>query len=174
MTPNEEIRAVLMSLRTIARALDIHSRFLNKESGLTLPQLIVLKCVRDLGEPTGSAISREVGLSPPTVLGILDKLSAKGLIERTRPETNRRIVISRLTTAGKALLQTAPSPLGDTFSRHFFDLPAQERQQIIATLMRVASFTQEDALTEKAQILGEPTDQISLSTHRFPPDTPQQ
>ena len=122
MTKNDEIRVVLKTIRKIARALDIHSRHMNKESGLTLPQLIVLKCVRDLGEPTGSAISREVDLSPPTVLGILDKLAAKGLIERQRPETNRRIVVTRLSEKGAETLDHAPSPLGDTFSRRFFAL----------------------------------------------------
>ncbi|WP_319410454.1 MarR family winged helix-turn-helix transcriptional regulator [uncultured Cohaesibacter sp.] len=153
MTPNEEMRVVLKSIRTIARALDIHSRFLNKQSGLTLPQLIVLRCVRDLGEPTGSAISRQVDLSPPTVLGILDKLVAKGLIERTRPDTNRRIVISNLTEEGAALLKQAPSPLGDTFARHYFELPDGEREQIMTTLLHVAELTKDDGFEQKAQLV---------------------
>nr|WP_321483419.1 MarR family winged helix-turn-helix transcriptional regulator [uncultured Cohaesibacter sp.] len=153
MTPNEEMRVVLKSIRTIARALDIHSRFLNKKSGLTLPQLIILRCVRDLGDPTGSAISKQVDLSPPTVLGILDKLAAKGLIERIRPETNRRVVISKLTDAGKALLEQAPSPLGDTFARHYFELPEDERERIMSTLLHVAELTKDDGLEQKAKLV---------------------
>ncbi|PLW78266.1 MarR family winged helix-turn-helix transcriptional regulator [Cohaesibacter celericrescens] len=153
MTPNQEIRAVLKAIRKISRALDIHSRFLNKQSGLTLPQLIVLRCVRDLGEPTGSAISKEVDLSPPTVLGILDKLTAKGLIERTRPDTNRRIVISRLTEKGTVELSKAPSPLGDVFERHFFALTEVQRAQMLKSLEMLGEFTIDDRLEQKAKIL---------------------
>lgn len=153
MTPNEEIRVVLKTIRRISRALDIHSRYLNRESGLTLPQLIVLRCVRDLGEPTGSAISREVDLSPPTVLGILDKLTAKGLIERFRPENNRRIVISRLTDKGRDTLKNTPSPLGDSFYRHYFDLDEAKRRDILATLDLVADLTKDDNLEQKARLV---------------------
>jgi DNA-binding MarR family transcriptional regulator len=153
MTKNEEIREVLKTIRKIARALDIHSRYMNKESGLTLPQLIVLRCVRDLGEPTGSAISKEVDLSPPTVLGILDKLAAKELIERQRPETNRRIVITRLSEKGKLVLEDAPSPLGDAFSRRFFALSDEERAHIMVSLSKVADFTKGENLDEIAEIV---------------------
>jgi DNA-binding MarR family transcriptional regulator len=140
---NEEIRLVLKSIRSIAHALDVRSRLLNMESGLTLPQLIVLRCVRDLGEPTGSSISKAIDLSPPTVLGILDKLAAKELILRTRPITNRRIVISQLTEKGAETLEQAPSPLGDSFSQCYFRLSEEERKKIIWSLTKVAEFTTE-------------------------------
>lgn len=153
MAKNEEIRIVLKSIRKIARALDIHSRYMNKVSGLTLPQLIVLRCVRDLGEPSGSAIAKEVDLSPPTVLGILDKLSAKGFIERQRLQTNRRVVVSRLTDKGDAILEASPSPLGDSFSRKFFALSEDERQKILQCLEQVADFTKSDKLEEIAKIV---------------------
>lgn len=153
MAKNEEIRIVLKSIRKIARALDIHSRYMNKVSGLTLPQLIVLRCVRDLGEPSGSAIAKEVDLSPPTVLGILDKLSTKGFIERQRLPTNRRVVVSRLTDKGEAILHASPSPLGDSFARKFFTLDEQERQQVLQCLEKVAEFTKSDKLEEIAKIV---------------------
>ena len=141
---NEEIRIILKSIRSIAHALDVRSRLLNKRSGLTLPQLIVLRCVRDLGEPTGSTISKAVDLSPPTVLGILDKLAAKGLIIRTRPETNRRVVISQLTELGTEMLDLAPSPLGSSFSQRYFALSEQERKQILWSLSKVSQLTEAD------------------------------
>lgn len=162
MTPNEEIRLVLMSIRKIARALDIHSRLLNKESGLTLPQLIVLRCVRDLGEPSGSAIAKAVDLSPPTVLGILDKLTAKGLIERQRLENNRRIVVSRLTEQGKVMLEKVPSPLGEQFANRYFELSDDERQKLIASLETVADLTKSKNLDEIAKLVSKtvPTSQL--------------
>ncbi|TLP46146.1 MULTISPECIES: MarR family winged helix-turn-helix transcriptional regulator [Cohaesibacter] len=162
MTPNEEIRLILMSIRKIARALDIHSRYLNKESGLTLPQLIVLHCVRDLGAPSGSAIAKAVDLSPPTVLGILDKLTAKGLIERQRLENNRRVVVSRLTEQGEALLADSPSPLGEQFSSRYFALNEEERRKLIDSLETFADLTKSEKLDEIAKLVSStvPTSQL--------------
>ena len=162
MSHNEEIRLVLMSIRKIARALDIHSRLLNKESGLTLPQLIVLHCVRDLGDPSGSAIAKAVDLSPPTVLGILDKLTAKGLIERQRLENNRRVVVSRLTEQGEATLEKSPSPLGEQFANRYFELSDDERQKLIDSLETVAELTKSKNLDEIAKLVSKtvPTSQL--------------
>ena len=165
MTPNQEIRVVLKAIRKIERALDIHSRHLNKESGLTLPQLIVLRCVRDLGEPSGNAIARDVGLSPPTVLGILDKLSTKGLIERQRLTDNRRVVISRLTEHGAHVLKAAPSPLGETFSRRFFSLEPEERQVIINSLEKVAEFSGGEKVDRLAEVMDLPVAEAAQEPH---------
>lgn len=54
---------VLVALRQIIHATDLHSKRVSRESGLTIPQIVVLKSVRDLGEVTTSAISRQVSLS---------------------------------------------------------------------------------------------------------------
>src|SRR5690606_10477736 len=98
-------------MRRIARAFELHSRRLAREFDLTLPQHIVLACVRDLGEVTSRAISEEADVSPATVVGILDKLEAKGLIQRYRSTRDRRIVHTRITQKGEETLALAPAPL---------------------------------------------------------------
>jgi DNA-binding MarR family transcriptional regulator len=138
MSRDAELRALLKSMRRIARAVDIQSRRIDREIGLTLPQLVVLTCVRDLGEVTGRAVSEEADLSPATVVGILDKLDAKRLIERYRSTTDRRVVHTRLTAAGAAVLERAPEPLGPAFDRAFRGLDAEVRQQILEAFGRVA------------------------------------
>lgn len=134
MSRNADLRALLKSIRRIARALDIHSRRIDREIGLTLPQLIVLQCVGDLGEVTSRAISSEADLSPPTVVGILDKLEAKGLLERYRSTHDRRVVHTRLTDKGRATLNSAPSPLGERFERGFFALDRHARGRLLEAL----------------------------------------
>lgn len=134
----EERRALLKQLRRLARALDIQSRRIDREAGLTLPQLVVLSCIGDLGEVTSRALSAEADLSPPTVVGVLDKLAAKGLIERYRSERDRRIVHARLTAAGRAALAAAPDPLGEAVSEGFSALSPAERAGLLAALGAVA------------------------------------
>lgn len=134
----DELRAMLKSIRRIARAVDMCSRQIDREFGLTLPQLIVLTCVRDLGEVTSRAISDAADLSPPTVVGILDKLEAKQLIERYRSTKDRRIVHTRVTTAGARLLRKAPPPLGADFEAAFGQLDARERRNTLTAFALVA------------------------------------
>ena len=115
MSQNLDLIGFLRAIRRLARALDVHSSRINRESGLTLPQLVVLTCARDLGEVTSRAIAVAADLSAPTVNGILDKLEAKGLIQRYRSASDRRVVHARLTDRGAALLANAPPPMGDAF-----------------------------------------------------------
>ena len=133
-----ELRMLLKSIRRIARAVDIQSRRIDREVGLTLPQLVVLTSVRALGEVTSRTISKEADLSPATVVGILDKLESKNLIERYRSTLDRRIVHTRLTPRGAAALNRAPAPLGDAFEHAFLELDARLRTQTLEGLRRVA------------------------------------
>lgn len=138
MARPDEMRRLLKAFRRISHALDLQSRQISRATGLTLPQLVVLGCVRDLGEVTSRAISREADLTPATVVGILDKLEAKGLIERYRSRLDRRIVHTRLTAAGAAALAEAPAPLGEAFEANFCVLSGAERSRILAAFDRVA------------------------------------
>lgn len=141
MTRTEELRRLLKAFRRIAHTLDVQSRRFNASAGLTLPQLVVLGCVRDLGEVTSREISKEADISPATVVGILDNLAAKGLIERYRSTRDRRVVHTRLTEAGVRALAQAPSPLGDAFEAAYFEIDGKRRRDIIDAFEEVLSLT---------------------------------
>ncbi len=55
MPRDPDLNTLLVAIRHIARAVDIQSRKLDRDFGLTLPQLIVLGRVRDLGEVTSDS-----------------------------------------------------------------------------------------------------------------------
>lgn len=141
-TPAPAVQAaghdVLVALRRIIRATDLHSKRLLKISGLTTPQVIVLQSIRDLGEVTTGQISAEVSLSQGTVTSILDRLEKHGLIERYRSLSDRRVVHARLTASGEAVLRKAPPLLHERFMDCFAELSPARQHQIIATLNEVA------------------------------------
>jgi DNA-binding MarR family transcriptional regulator len=109
-----------------------------KKSGLTIPQIIVLQSIRDLGEVTTGQISGRVSLSQGTVTSILDRLENRGLIERYRSVTDRRVVHTRLTKMGRAVLRKAPPLLHERFVEAFAALSAQRQNRIIKVLEEVA------------------------------------
>ncbi|MDN3719711.1 MarR family transcriptional regulator [Roseibium salinum] len=91
---------VVKAIRKIVRAIDLRSREVSRLTGLTIPQIVVLQGIRDLGQVTTKALSDNADLSSATVVTILDKLEEKGLIERYRSVSDRRIVHARLTEKG--------------------------------------------------------------------------
>lgn len=139
-----EADQVLIVLRQIIHAIDVQSKKLAKETGLSTPQLVVLKAVDDLGEVTTKAVSDEVSLSQPTVTTILDRLEKQELVERYRSTVDRRIVHSRLTAAGKKVLKKAPPLLQETFVGAFSELSERRRKEIIKSLNDVARMMRAD------------------------------
>mgnify|MGYP001813184507 CR=1 FL=1 len=143
---NELEDHVLNALRRIIRATDLHSRALGKEAGLTTPQLVVMRAIRDLDSPTVTAIARSVSLSQATVTTILNRLEGKGLLRRQRSETDRRAVKVQLTAAGSALWSDAPEPLQYSFTQRFKQLASWEQYNIVAALERVAAMMDAEEL----------------------------
>ena len=134
----EETRSLLKSIRRIVRANDLQSRALAKSTGLTGPQLVILMAVAELGEVTTRALAENADLSPATVVTVLDNLEQREIVERYRSRTDRRIVYTRLTPAGVALVSHAPRVFGSDFARRFSNLPAKRRQEIIASMNALA------------------------------------
>lgn len=129
---------VLAALRRIIRATDLQSKSLFKKFGLTTPQIVVLLSVRELGEVTTGTVSNHVSLSQGTVTSILDRLEARGLIERYRSTIDRRVVHVRLTGEGRAILRTAPPLLHENFIETFSALDESRQSRIVETLESVA------------------------------------
>ena len=130
---------VLVSLRRIIRATDIYSRRLGKETGLTTPQLVIIRAIAGAGEPTVSKIAAHVSLSLATVTTILNRLESSGLVQRERSSVDRRRINVSLTDKGRALGASAPDPLQDRFAKRFRALASWEQHQLVASLERIAN-----------------------------------
>lgn len=134
----ERHEEVLICLRRIIRATDLQSRRLGKQTGLTTPQLVVLRSIRDAPSSTVGAIAIDVSLSQATVTTILNRLQARGLVRRTRGKSDRRRVRLNLTPKGNRILERAPAPLQEEFIERFSALADWEQHTIIASLARIA------------------------------------
>ena len=132
------IQEVLMSLRRVIRATDLHSKHLAKTTGLTAPQILLLQTIRDKGEVTIGELANEISLSQATVTTILDRLEKRELVYRERSREDKRKVHAYLTDQATEILKEAPIPLQEHFTRQFGDLQAWEQTMIISSLQRVA------------------------------------
>lgn len=128
---------ILMALRRIMHYVDTHSRKLSMDQHITLPQLICLHTIVHDGPMTLSALGRLVSLSTSTINGIVDRLEAKGLVERNRSDPDRRKVLVSTTEAGTALAHEVPLPLQDRLLQAVSALPDLEQVSITLSLERI-------------------------------------
>lgn len=130
---------VLVSIRQIIRAIDSQSKKLNKESGLTTPQFIIMRAINELGEVTIGELSANTNMSQATASTILDRLEKHLLIERVRNATDKRKVHALLTERGKQILIDTPTPLQQSFVDEFQRLEEWEQSLILSSLQRLSS-----------------------------------
>ena len=135
----QRCRDLLVSMRKIIQAIDIHSRTLNKRFGLTGPQLVVLLEIYQKGQISITPLSKATSLSQATVTDITKRLASKGLIDRKKREDDRRAVSLFLTDTGIEVMKDLPSPLQETFTNRFSTLEDWEQMMILSAFERVVS-----------------------------------
>lgn len=145
-------RSVLRSLRRIIQAVDLHGRRLKARYGLTGPQIICLREIQRGGSLNPGQLARNVGLKPPTVTGIIDRLETRGLITRRRRNTDKRQVRIELTETGTAVVDEAPAPLQEEFVERFAGLPEERREAIAGHLDEVVALLEAEGI-EAAPLL---------------------
>ncbi len=124
------------------RSVDLYSHKLAIESGVTVPQLSCLLRVVEAGPLTHKALAADIELSASTLVGIVDRLEAKGLVRRQRSSRDRRQVLISATEEGVILASGSPSPLQDRLSSALEAVPELERAAITLSLERIVELMQ--------------------------------
>ncbi len=150
---------IVAAIRRIMRAVDLHSRHLAEEHGLTGPQLATLQAASRLGEASSTgALARAVHLSGPTVTGLLDRLAKRGLVERARSGNDRRSVTITITPQGEEVMAAAPSLLQDRFRAELARVEDWEQTMILAMLQRIAAMMDAESLDASPVLVPGPVD----------------
>ena len=136
----------LIALRRILRATELYGRDLARAAGLTAVQVRVLQVIAETGRTTPTAIANRMGVSQATISALIDRLEAKGLVRRTRSDTDRRQTNLTLTDEGTAALSRAPDALQQRYVKRFEALPDWEQSMIVAALERVSALLDADQM----------------------------
>jgi DNA-binding MarR family transcriptional regulator len=141
-------RRILAALRRIVHAIDLHSRRLVSECEITAPQLVCLHMLAAEGELTSRALAAKVHVNPSTLVGILDRLEAKGLVSRRRGAEDRRAVFIELTREGAEFVSRAPSPLQSALVDRLRQLRPEHQMRLAESLEEVVGLMQAEGLEE--------------------------
>jgi len=88
--------------------------------------------------PTDAA--RFLGVANTTISSATDRLAKRDLLERHRPEADRRSVALRLTKAGQKRVDAMSAMYGALHLRMLEPLTGAERQQLIGMMTKIISY----------------------------------
>lgn len=148
-----------MALRQVNRAIDLHSKHLNKTVGLTAPQVIVLQTIESQAPVTVGEIAKAISLGQATVTTIVSRLENRGYLYREKSLQDRRKVYVVLTAKGKEILESAPTPLQEEFIEQFENLEEWEQSLILSAIQRVAK------MMDAQEIDIAPLSDLNIDTH---------
>jgi len=138
---------VFIALRKIDRAIDLQSKKLKKQFGLTGPQLMVLKAISHNLNMQISEIAKDVSLSQATVTSILDRLELQGYAKRQRSTQDKRKVNIVLTEKSKKILENDVDLLQDDFYTNFNKIEDWQQMMILTSLERLGSLLNVDNIS---------------------------
>ncbi|MDA3893595.1 MAG: MarR family transcriptional regulator [Salinivirgaceae bacterium] len=123
---------ILIKIRKIVRSVDIESKKIQKEYGVSIPQVLCLNFLHST--PSDQATQQEIitflNLNSSTVSGIINRLEKKGLLARLPKSGDRRVVNIALTSSGDKLLSTIPSLLHEQLSEKLQKLDESELKKV--------------------------------------------
>lgn len=130
--------AVFSRISRLARHLDLARRAAFTAHGIESWEFDVLAALRRAGAPyelSPGRLLRETLVTSGTMTNRVDRLAARGFVERYPDPADRRGVIVRLTVDGKSAVDGAFDALLTAEQDLLADLPDAERDQL-ATLLR--------------------------------------
>lgn len=103
-----KVAVIIDDIRRIFQVITERSKRVELETGLTGSQLWVVKLLEENSSMRVSDLASRMYLHPATMVGLLDRLEAKGLVKRSRSAKDRRVVHIDLTEQGHDLVVNSP------------------------------------------------------------------
>jgi len=133
------ISEIMDNIRRVFQVVNDKSKQAERETGITGPQLWAIKIIGDLSPVRVSDLAARMYLNPSTIVGILDRLESRGLVQRNRSDDDRRVVRVLLTDVGKELLVRAPEVASGLLVNGLETLTFKELRSIEAGLDKLVS-----------------------------------
>ncbi len=127
---------ILIKIRKIVRSINLESKKIQKEYGVSIPQVLCLNYLHSSTnyQSTQGDIRKFMNLNASTTSGIINRLEVKGLIARLPKSGDKRVVKIALTSNGAKLLDKIPALLHEQLSEKLQKLDEKTLAQIKTSL----------------------------------------
>ncbi len=112
--------------------------FATKIADLTPPQFAALAKLADVGETSQNQLGSLIAMDAATVKGVIDRLKARGLVELTRHDVDKRRLLVSLTPQGRETIERL-IPLAEAITTETLaPLSQKEAATLFKLLSRIA------------------------------------
>ncbi len=133
-----EFLPTIQALVRAYQAFESHSDTHIRSLGLTPPQFDIVATLGNTSGMTATELGEKTLITKGTLTGVVDRLAARGWVERIAHGSDRRCQIIRLTPAGEALFKRVfPAHLA-YFARCFATASAAQHKRWQAALRELA------------------------------------
>ncbi len=135
---------ILIKIRRIVRSINLESKKIQKEYGISIPQVLCLRFLHNSSnyQATQGEIKNFLNLNASTVTGIINRLEKKRYIARLPKTGDKRVVKIALTSAGDQLLSQIPLLLHSQLSEKLQVLDEEELKQVENSLDTLVTLLQ--------------------------------
>ncbi|HEV8689311.1 MAG TPA: MarR family winged helix-turn-helix transcriptional regulator [Ideonella sp.] len=103
--------------------------------GVTPVQFATLQALANTPDVDQRTLARSIGFDTSTIASVMDRLEARGLVQRSRDPNDGRVRLLALTPQGHALLSEVVPAMHRTQARILEPLPAPERAEFMRMLL---------------------------------------
>lgn len=129
--------AGLYLIHALSRAIRRRFDELAREYGLTLPQWRVLRQLAKMDELSQATLATLTDTDPMTLSGILDRLEAKGLVQRVPDPGDSRAKLVRTTQKARDMVGEIKGVAHELYEEALQGVSESERDALFATLARI-------------------------------------
>jgi len=137
-----EYTEILINIRKIIRSINLESKSIEREFGISIPQYLCLNFLRksETYRATATEIGLHLNLNASTVTGIVSRLEKKGYVARLLNPEDKRSSFIYLTALGEKIIKTIPNLLQDKLTLKLQELQPEELQQLQNSLKLLVKF----------------------------------
>ncbi len=140
-----EYADVLINIRKIIRSINLESKRIQKEYGISIPQYLCLDFLNSNEDyrATAKEIGSHLNLNASTVSGIVSRLEKKGFLAKLPNQSDKRSTYIYLTALGEKMVSSMPDLLHDKLTKKLKSLSdddlvnLQEAMGLLVSLMGV-------------------------------------
>jgi MarR family transcriptional regulator, lower aerobic nicotinate degradation pathway regulator len=105
-----------------------------ESTGVTPVQFATMQALANTPRVDQRTLARSIGFDTSTIASVIDRLEARGLVQRSLDPSDRRVRLLALTAEGESLLTTVIPAMQRAQERMLLPLPPEERAEFMRML----------------------------------------
>lgn len=137
-----EYTEILINIRKIIRSINLESKRIEKEYGISIPQYLCLNFLNSKEDfrATSKEIGEHLNLNASTVSGIISRLEKKGFVAKLPNEVDKRSSYIYLTALGERTTNSIPDLLHEKLTKKLQTLSETELNNLQSAMSLLVKF----------------------------------